>query len=449
MSADEYEFVSPVKLPVIGVGTASLGTSSAPSLGSMEKPITVGELTDRIKLFLEKQFCEVVLVGEISNFKSHPSGHFYFNLKDEKANLTAVMFRGDNARVKFKPQDGLKVIAVGKITVYPPRGNYQILVTRMEPEGLGALQLAFEQLKKKLEAEGLFRTERKRALPKFPRVVGIVTSPSGAAIQDILQILDRRFSGLRVIIYPVKVQGVGAAEEIAEAIRHFNTYFLDLDVLIVGRGGGSIEDLWAFNEEVVARAIFESRLAIISAVGHEVDFTIADFVADLRAPTPSAAAELVIGSKLELLMRLDHLTKRLLQVKKNLEFTELKLDDLFQRLLRSLETRLSGVRLEIEKLYGRLFRFSPMALLRNQQQKFVFLSEKLSEIPLRLVEEKRLSVQHLEEKLRLLNPRTIMDRGYSIVRVVRTNKVVKKVSDVQMGDKLLIELAKGKITAKV
>ncbi|MBN8554632.1 MAG: exodeoxyribonuclease VII large subunit [Deltaproteobacteria bacterium] len=415
----------------------------------MDKPISVAELTDRIKFSLEKEFFEVVIIGEISNFKAHPSGHFYFNLKDEKANLTAVMFRGDNSKIKFKAHDGLKVIAVGKITVYPPRGNYQILVSRMEPEGLGALQLAFEQLKKKLEAEGLFRTERKRPIPKFPRAVGIVTSPSGAAIRDILQILDRRFSGLRVLIYPVKVQGVGAAEEIAQAIQDFNAHFSELDVLIVGRGGGSIEDLWAFNEEVVARAIFQSKMPVISAVGHEVDFTIADFVADLRAPTPSAAAELVIGSKLELITRLDHLMKRLLLVQKLLEFTEMKVDDLFQRLTHVLQQKISALKFEVEKLNAALFRFSPMALLQNQKQKFFYLSDKLYEIPAQHIEDTRVSIQHLEEKLRLLNPRAIMERGYSIVRNVQTMKVIKKVSDVKMGDKLLIELSKGKITAKV
>lgn len=420
-----------------------------PALGSIEHPLSVSELTEYIKLSLERQFNEVVIIGEISNFKPHPSGHFYFNLKDERANLSAVMFRGGNSKLKFKPQDGLKVIAFGRISVYPPRGNYQIILTRMEPEGVGALQLAFEQLKKKLEALGYFKTERKRPIPKFPKTVGLVTSSSGAAIRDILNVIERRFSGLHVLIYPVKVQGVGAAEEVTEAIQHLNKFFSDIDVLIVGRGGGSIEDLWAFNEEIVARAIFESKIPIISAVGHEVDFTIADFVADLRAPTPSAAAELVVGNKMDLVHRLDQLLKRMLQVQSRLQMVEMRMDDLFQRLTHAMEGRLHDLELRLEKLKGQLFRFSPVAVLKHQRERMIQLSRRLQDFPEAYFEKHRQQIKFYTEKLRLLNPRTIMDRGYSIVRNAETLRVVKKVADVSMGQKLLIELSKGRITARV
>jgi exodeoxyribonuclease VII large subunit len=418
-------------------------------LGSREIPLSVFELTEKIKTKLETTFQEVVVVGEISNYKAHPSGHAYFSLKDSKATISAVMFRADGSRLRFKLQDGQKVIAIGKITVYPPRGNYQIIVSRMEPDGVGALQLAFEQLKKKLETEGLFAIERKRKLPLFPKCVGIVTSSSGAAIRDILQILDRRFSGLNVILYPVKVQGEGAAAEVAEAIAHFNLHFVEIDVLIVGRGGGSIEDLWAFNEEVVARAIFQSRIPIISAVGHEIDFTIADFVADLRAPTPSAAAELVIASKAEIIHRIDQWVRRLIQIRNRLEMVEMQIDDLLSKLQRILDSKIRDLRLHLETLKGKLWQLSPQTRIATSRHMLESFQMRLGNISKTILEKRTWHLEHLRAKLHLLNPRAIMDRGYSIVRILETKKVVKKAADVRMGDKLIIELSKGKITAKV
>lgn len=404
-------------------GAISLETTRR--LGSLEVPLSIGDITELIKGSLERQFVDIVIIGEVSNFKPHPSGHFYFSLKDQRAAISAVMFKGDNSKIKFQMHDGLKVIAMGRITVYPPRGNYQILVQRLEPAGLGALQLAFEQLKKKLEAEGLFDRARKREIPKFPKRVGIVTAPAGAAIRDMLNILERRFSSLPVLIVPVKVQGVGAAEEIAEGIRLLNE-FTDCDVMIVGRGGGSIEDLWAFNEEVVARAIFKSKIPVISAVGHEIDFTIADFVADLRAPTPSAAAELVIGSRLEILQHLDHLVRRLMRIEDRLDYAKLKLDELVQRLGHSLEGKIADFRLSFERM---------LLILRRSLQ-----------FPL---QESRHKIERLNERIKLLNPLSIMERGYSIVRKEKNGKVVKQVSDVAMGEKLVIQLWKGKITSRV
>ncbi|MEJ5350360.1 MAG: exodeoxyribonuclease VII large subunit [Melioribacteraceae bacterium] len=256
-----------------------------------ETILSVSEITNLIKVTLEESYSEVNVIGEISNFKAHVSGHWYFTLKDANAQISCTMWRGLNNYVFFTPQDGMKVIVSGKITVYPPRGSYQIDVRSMKPAGIGELQAAFEKLKQKLAAEGLFDVEHKKPIPKFPKKIGIVTAIDGAAFQDMKSIAARRYPLVELIIAPCRVQGEGAAQEIVESIKLLNQ-FDDIDTIIVGRGGGSLEDLWPFNEEIVARAIFNSKIPIISAVGHEIDFTIADFVADLRAPTPSAAMEL-------------------------------------------------------------------------------------------------------------------------------------------------------------
>ena len=274
-------------------------TSLLDALLEPPKPISVSELTGLIKQTLESQFAEVWVEGEISNFKRHTSGHWYFTLKDAGAQVRCASFRNANRYVRFDPHDGLAVRVRGRISLYEPRGEYQILVSSMEPVGVGALQLAFEQLKARLASDHLFDLERKRALPLLPRCVGIVTSPTGAAIRDMLRVLKRRNTSVRVLVAPVRVQGDGAAREIAHAIEMLSESGL-VDVIIAGRGGGSLEDLWAFNEEAVARAIFASRVPVISAVGHETDVTIADFVADVRAPTPSVAAELVAAGAGEL-----------------------------------------------------------------------------------------------------------------------------------------------------
>ena len=262
--------------------------------------LTVSDLTRRIKGILEDGFSNISVQGEISNFKRHSSGHLYFTLKDANSQISAVMWRGRASGLFFTPQDGMKVIVRGNITVYEVRGAYQIDIIQIQPLGVGELQIAFERLKQQLSEEGLFDAEYKKTIPQYPNRIGIVTSPTGAAIKDIINIISRRYPSVELILYPVKVQGEGAAEEIAQAIQQFNLYG-NIDVLIVGRGGGSLEDLWAFNEEVVARAIFKSEIPIVSAVGHEIDFTIADFVADLRAPTPSAAAELVVPNRLDVI----------------------------------------------------------------------------------------------------------------------------------------------------
>ncbi len=266
--------------------------------------LTVSELTGQIKSSLEEQFSEISVIGEISNFKAHISGHWYFTLKDSSAQISCTMWKGLNNYVFFTPQDGIKVIVQGRVTVYPPRGNYQIDVRSMKPAGIGELQAAFEKLKQKLSAEGLFDEKNKKPIPKFPKKIGVVTAIDGAAFQDMKNIASRRYPLAEIIIASCKVQGEGAAVEISEGIKLLNKQ-KDIDVIIVGRGGGSLEDLWAFNEEVVARAIFSSKIPVISAVGHEIDFTISDFVADLRAPTPSAAMELATPNKDELFAFID------------------------------------------------------------------------------------------------------------------------------------------------
>jgi len=272
----------------------------------------VSELNLRIRDLLDKEFPDLWVEGEVSNFRAAQSGHLYFTLKDEKSQIRCVCFRDQVRGLKFRPEDGLHVTVRGSVSVYEPRGEYQIYVSHIEPVGLGALQLAFEQLKKRLEAEGLFDAARKKSLPALPRRIGIVSSVQGAAIRDILRVLQRRFPNLHVIVYPVKVQGDGAAEEIVRAIRHFNRAML-VDVMIVARGGGSLEDLWAFNEEIVARAIAESEIPVITGIGHETDTTIADFAADVRAPTPSAAAEIVVCTRAEFEKRIADCTRQLAQ----------------------------------------------------------------------------------------------------------------------------------------
>src|SRR5205085_963910 len=277
------------------------------------RPLSVSELTARIKILLEGEFIELWIEGEVSNYRRHTSGHWYFTLKDEGAMLRCASFRMQNRLIRFAPEDGLMVRAHGRLSLYEARGEYQLIVEFMEPVGVGALQLGFEQLKRRLAAEGLFDVERKRPLPLLPRCVGVVTSPTGAAVRDILRVIRRRNEAMNVLIAPARVQGEGAASEIARAIELLNARE-EVDVIIVGRGGGSIEDLWCFNEEAVARAIFNSRAPIISAVGHETDFTIADFVADLRASTPSVAAEIVTTAR-------DEISARLLGLKEDMTTT--------------------------------------------------------------------------------------------------------------------------------
>jgi exodeoxyribonuclease VII large subunit len=378
--------------------------------GKPTQVLTVSEITRRIKALLEDNFPAVWVEGEISNLRVADSGHAYFTLKDAGAQLSAVMWRGVAGKLNFKLADGMQVVAFGEVSVYEKRGQYQLAVTQLLPKGLGALQLAFEELKRKLAAEGLFDPARKKPLPALPRCIGVVTSPTGAAIRDFLNIIGRRFPNLRIIISPVRVQGAGAAEEIAGAIDEFNALNL-VDVIVVTRGGGSLEDLWPFNEEVVARALARSRIPTVSAVGHEIDFTIADFVADLRAPTPSAAAELVVRAKEEYAGQLREFQKRL---------------DKDLRLWLS-ETR--------RRLAHCILRH-PAELIRQYHQQVDDLSHRLAQATGVAFDGQRVRVETARGKLELLSPKSTLGRGYSITRlpdghIVRTIKAVKPGSEVR------------------
>jgi len=384
---------------------------------------TVSDLTSEIKAVLEDGFSAIWLEGELSNFKHHTSGHMYFTLKDAQAQIRGVMFRGNNRLLRFQPTDGLAVLVCGTITVYERRGEYQINVEFMEPKGVGALQLAFEQLKARLEAEGLFDASRKRPLPLLPRKVGIITSPSGAVIRDMLTIIGRRFPGLEILIHPVAVQGAGAAGEIAAALAHLGSR-TDVDVLILARGGGSLEDLWAFNEEAVARAIAASTIPVISAVGHETDVTIADFVADLRAPTPSAAAELVVARRDELSQRVDELSARGLGALQNL-----------------LTVRLS----QVEMLARHLHLLSPAAQLARQAERLQALRQRLTAwwALFRTVRGERLA--RAVAKLDSLSPLGILGRGYSICFALPGRRIVKAAGEVAVGSGVAVRLHSGEL----
>lgn len=388
---------------------------------------SVSELTAELKILLEDSFTGIWVEGEISNFKHHTSGHMYFTLKDDRGQLRAVMFRGSNRGLQFRPEDGLAVIVFGNVTIYEPRGEYQIYVEHMEPKGLGALQLAFEQLKTRLEAEGLFDPGRKRPIPLLPKKIGLVTSPSGAAIRDVLQIIRRRFANVRVLIFPVRVQGEGAAGEIVEGIEFLNKRG-DLDVLILARGGGSIEDLWAFNEEVVARAIYASQTPVISAVGHETDFTIADFVADVRAPTPSAAAELVISRKAELIQRID---------------------DLFSRLVSHMRYRAERSGEQLRSLERHLRLLSPLERVRRQR-------ERLREVALALQSSMnhrlalwRAGLRTAAARLDSLSPLAILARGYSVCRRLPDLGVLTQAASVAEGGRVEVLLHQGGLICRV
>ena len=387
--------------------------------------LTVSGLVALIQEVVETNFVTVVVEGEISNFAAPSSGHWYFTLKDAGAQLRGVMFRGRNRLLGQPPQDGMQVTCVGTVSVYPARGEMQFVVDSMSLRGRGSLQLAFEALKEQLAAEGLFALERKRALPTFPRAVGIVTSATGAAIHDILNVLRRRAPDVHILLRPVRVQGEGAAEEIAEAIDDLNRHG-GLDVLIVGRGGGSLEDLWAFNEETVARAIAQSVLPVISAVGHEVDFTIADFVADLRAPTPSAAAELVVKSRLELESHLDHLILRLRQsVRQDLRLAAERLAGLQSRL--SLMSRdFQELPVEVNRLEQRLM-LAVNGLMRRKADQFALAAGRLN----------------------ALSPLAQLERGYVIASRERGGAGIVASEQLTPGDELWLRFAKGRALTRV
>ncbi|HJP19762.1 MAG TPA: exodeoxyribonuclease VII large subunit, partial [Nitrospinota bacterium] len=433
---------------------------------------TVTEITRSIKFSLETEFPLVWIEGEISNLRIPSSGHMYLTIKDEESQIKVVMFRSGKSQLKFEPKDGDQVIVKGKITVYEPRGEYQIVIDCMEPKGIGALQLAFQQLKEKLSREGLFDDELKKTLPLLPQKIGIVTSPTGAAIRDILNIIDRRFPNLHVLIAPVKVQGEGAAQEIAAAVKDLNK-IKDVDAIIVGRGGGSIEDLWAFNEEVVARAIFESKIPVVSAVGHEIDFTISDFVSDLRAPTPSAAAELVVRDKNILFKNIATLYKRLLgNIRGTLNESKTELKNLVSRKvlqdpltpIHERQQRLDEITLRMERAIKSFLQIQKEKNRTNK--KHLFLLNPLNKIKqhkvlLREAEKKinsqmnftlnisRNTLNAAMKRLNSVSPLSVLERGYAICRTYPDEKVLKDSGKVSTGDLVKVQLSKGKLLCNV
>jgi exodeoxyribonuclease VII large subunit len=444
-------------------------------LASLKEPgvLTVSELNGQIKSLLETSYRFVWVKGEISNFRIPASGHYYFTLKDEQSQMRAVFFRGQHRTLRFVPESGLQVLCQGRVSVYEPRGEYQLIVEIMEPQGVGALQLAFEQLKRKLEAEGLFDETVKRPLPLCPQHIAIVTSSTGAAVQDILKILERSPYPLSITVLPVRVQGQDASMEIAAAIdlANFLAERFKWDILIVGRGGGSLEDLWPFNEEAVARAISRSTLPVISAVGHEIDFTISDLAADLRAPTPTAAAEWIV-SQLEQFRRelnahrdrirqiieqrleahkqkLEFLEKRLIDPKRRIEDLRLFVDERFERLHLAFMRRVERLRTMQMHLTEKLRFCHP---LKNIQQYRSLLNQSCKELALhhnKVLDKHRFRLQKYALQLESLSPLRVLARGYSITYRQPDGKLVRSSEDVEPGQDVRIRLAQGSLECTV
>lgn len=418
-------------------------------MNDSSKYLTVTALTRYIKYKIDsdEHLRQVFLRGEISNFKSHTTGHLYFSLKDETSKINAIMFNTNAKKIEFKPSDGMKVLIVGRISVYEATGNYQIYVDEMIQDGIGNLYLEFEKLKKKLAEEGLFDKSKKKSIPLFPEKIGIVTAPTGAAIKDILSTIKRRCPVCKTYLFPSLVQGEFAKDDIVKKIKLAQTY--DLDVLIVGRGGGSIEDLWPFNEEVVARAIFDCKIPVISAVGHEVDFTIADFVADLRAPTPTGAAELAVPNIFDVIKQINNFKIRLNE---------------------NINTKINYQKLKLDSIKSSFVIKNPMLMYENKKQKidqffenlnkniFINVSKKRMELdniknhyilknPIVLYEKKKDYLSNLIQKLELVNPLNILKKGYTLTYV--EDKLIKNIKDVKIDDTIKIRLSDGFIISKV
>lgn len=432
--------------------------------------LTVSRLTALLRGVLEENFEQVWVQGEISNLSQPSSGHLYFSLKDSGAQLRCVMFKGSARNLKFRPRDGMALITRGRISVYDQRGEYQLICEYLEPAGIGALQAAFAQLKERLAGEGLFDERHKQPLPCLPRRIGVITSATGAAIHDILNVLKRRFAALEILLYPVRVQGEGAALEIARAVDDMNRLKL-ADVLIVGRGGGSLEDLWAFNEEVLARAVHRSAIPVISAVGHETDWTICDFVADLRAPTPSAAAELVIASADELRNRLDGLSHRLRLAMETrlatlasrvsslrrlladpsatLGHLSQRVDDLNGRLELALHHSVVRLTERFERLERSLLQHSPAVRVEHLRQRLLLLSSRTERQMLLRLESAKQEFGANAARLDVLSPLATLSRGYSLTTRLDDARVVSDAAQLSVGDRLRISLRRGGALCRV
>jgi exodeoxyribonuclease VII large subunit len=457
---------------------AALASAKLPaqpgSLPQARKVLSVSELTAQVKRLLEKSVGQVWVTGEVTNLRAQSSGHMYFTLKDAAAQLSCVLFSREKISHRELLADGQKVLLQGDVTVYEARGQYQLIVRAVELQGVGALQIAFEKLKQKLAAEGLFAPERKRPLPKYPQRIGLVTSPAGAAIRDVLHVVQRRNPGLEIILAPCRVQGEGAAEEIAAAIRLLNELNVGvqasacsqgeekrnklklelqqgLDLILVTRGGGSLEDLWAFNEEVVARAIFESAIPVVSAVGHEIDFTISDFVADVRAATPSVAAEIITEGVFASRLLVAELTQRMVRAHPRRRLNELlqRLDDLQAGLLRCTRQGTKERQVAWRNLATRLLRIRPAQLLRQRRESLVANQRRLRESVHVHLQNRRNRFEATEARLRLLGPEQVLSRGYSITMDAATGTVLRAAKDVKAGQHLRTRLKAGEVLSKV
>ena len=392
----------------------------------MNEYITVGALTRYIKYRLDNDpnLQEVCLKGEISNFKKHTRGHFYFTIKDEESRINAIMFASNASKVNFEIQDGMKVLVKGKVSVFEQTGNYQIYVSEIKEDGIGNLFELYEKLKKDLEKEGLFKPEHKKPIPRIPKRVGVITAPTGAAVRDIMSTINRRYPLCEVILFPSLVQGKDAKDDIVKNIKLADSY--DLDVIICGRGGGSIEDLWAFNEEIVARAIYACETPIISAVGHEIDFTIADFVADRRAETPTAAAEMCVPNKTDLISVINQMEKRL---NKNI----LSLID--------------SNRLKLNKLKESYILKNPMSIYQIKEEKLSNDIDRLNTFIKVVLDKKTIKYDHIVEKLEVLNPLNTLKRGYSVTK--KNDKVVSSIKDVKVNDEIRVDIKDGYLISNI
>ena len=459
----------------LGSGQSSVPQNSPEAAAPPQKPLSVSELTRQIKRLLELNVGFVRVTGEITNLRIQSSGHAYFTIKDAGAQLSCVLFRGERGARRELLEDGQKVLLGGDVTVYEARGQYQLVVRAIELQGVGALQAAFEKLKQKLLAEGLFAAERKRPLPRFPQRIGVVTSPTGAAIRDVLHVIRRRNPSLEIVLAPCRVQGDGAAREIADAIRNLNEFNSDggkLDLILVTRGGGSLEDLWAFNEEIVARTIFDSALPIVSAVGHEIDFTISDFVADVRAATPSAAAEIITegvfsscefvsaaGMRIRQLFekQLEEKHEQLMRLQQRLarEHPRRRINDGLQRLddLQGSLRRCAGQELRRQQtvwrhLADRLLRVRPAQLVRQRREVFEQELLRLREQARHRLRERQDRFAAVQDQLRLLGPEQVLARGYSITTDAATGRVLRDASKVAPGQLLKTRLQHGSLASR-
>jgi exodeoxyribonuclease VII large subunit len=430
------------------------------------KVLSVSELTAQVRALLEKQIGSVCVTGDVTNLRAQSSGHIYFTLKDAASQLSCVLFSREKVPHRELLADGQKVLLQGDVTVYEARGQYQLIVRAVELQGVGALQIAFEKLKQKLAAERLFAPERKRPLPKYPQRIGLVTSPTGAAIRDVLHVVRRRNPGLEIILAPCRVQGDGAAAEIAEAIKSLNRYNVEslhrspiqrinestnLDLILVTRGGGSLEDLWVFNEEIVARAIFESAIPVVSAVGHEIDFTISDFVADVRAATPSAAAEIITEGVFASRQLVESLVRRMAQAhpRKRLDESLQRLDDLQTSLQRCGKQGVRERQLACNNLVARLRQVRPKQLLKQRRELLKVTQHRLRELAHVRFKDLKNGLASVESRLRLLGPEQVLSRGYSITMDAASGKIIRRAKDARPGQKLRTRVSEGEIVSRV